>query len=1104
MNDVVRPPVDGMALPANGSKMASRIAQMDWSATPLGPPKFWPLPLRTLLGVMLGSNQPMFVAWGPERTLIYNDPYAEILARKHPDALGCDFLDVWHEIRADLLPIVEQAYRGEPVQMDDILLLMERRGHQEEAHFAFSYTPVRDEAGAIAGFFCACQEITGQVLAERQLRQSEARLRGVLEGMGEAFGLLDHDFRILTFNEAALQLETRPVEEIIGRSHWDVYPGSEDSEIGRLYKRAMVGKQPVALEHCYTWEDGTARWLEMRAYPVPEGLAVFWRDISERKKAEAALRESEARLSFLDRLSAETSGLADADAVLATITRLVGEHLSVSVCAYADMDEDGDGFTVRGDWAAPGATSIVGHYSLAAFGKLAVQNLSAGRPLVLNDTQRELPPEEAATYRSIGLAATICMPLVKEGRLAALMAIHDRVPRVWAEEELALVREITARSWAHVERVGALAELREREGQFRAFAQAVPSHVWAAHPDGALYWFNDQVYAYCGEAPGSLDGTEWARIVHPEDVPSAAVTWAHAVAAGEVYETEFRIRRADGCYRWFLVRAEPVWTADGAISTWVGTNTDIHDRRSAEEALRELNETLEARVAERTADRDRMWRLTTDIMLVARFDGEIAAINPAWQRLLGWSEDELLGRAFFDFVHPDDLAATVAEAGRLSEGVTTFRFENRYQAKDGSYRWVSWIAVPDEGLIHAVGRDITAEKEKQAELERAQEALRQSQKMDAVGQLTGGIAHDFNNLLAGISGSLELMATRISQGRHADVERYLAAAQGAARRAAALTHRLLAFSRRQTLAPKVTDINTLVTGMEELIRRTVGPEIVVESVTGSDIWAVEIDPNQLENALLNLAINARDAMPDGGKITIETANRWMDARTAREQELSPGQYVSLCVSDTGTGMTPEVIARAFDPFFTTKPIGMGTGLGLSMVYGFARQSGGQVRIYSEVGQGTTICLYLPRYLGGEDAQEDGWETNASIPTGAGETVLVIDDEPVVRMLVVDVLEELGYSALEAADGAEGLKVLESKARVDLLVTDVGLPGGLNGRQVADAARVLRPKLKVLFITGYAENAVISHGHLDPGMHVVTKPFQVEDLGRRIRAILTEE
>jgi CheY-like chemotaxis protein len=278
----------------------------------------------------------------------------------------------------------------------------------------------------------------------------------------------------------------------------------------------------------------------------------------------------------------------------------------------------------------------------------------------------------------------------------------------------------------------------------------------------------------------------------------------------------------------------------------------------------------------------------------------------------------------------------------------------------------------------------------------------------------------------------------------------------------------------------------------------------VESVTGSGIWAVEIDPNQLENALLNLAINARDAMPDGGKITIETANRWMDARTAREQELSPGQYVSLCVSDTGTGMTPEVIARAFDPFFTTKPIGMGTGLGLSMVYGFARQSGGQVRIYSEVGQGTTICLYLPRYLGGEDAQEDGWETNASIPTGAGETVLVIDDEPVVRMLVVDVLEELGYSALEAADGAEGLKVLESKARVDLLVTDVGLPGGLNGRQVADAARVLRPELKVLFITGYAENAVISHGHLDPGMHVVTKPFQVEDLGRRIRAILTEE
>jgi CheY-like chemotaxis protein len=292
--------------------------------------------------------------------------------------------------------------------------------------------------------------------------------------------------------------------------------------------------------------------------------------------------------------------------------------------------------------------------------------------------------------------------------------------------------------------------------------------------------------------------------------------------------------------------------------------------------------------------------------------------------------------------------------------------------------------------------------------------------------------------------------------------------------------------------------------MEDLIRRTVGPEVLVDSVTASGLWAVEVDPNQLENALLNLAINARDAMPGGGRLTIETANRSMDVRSAREHDLSPGQYVSLSVTDTGTGMTPEVIARAFDPFFTTKPLGAGTGLGLSMVYGFARQSGGQVRISSEVGHGTTICLYLPRYVGNRAEDQDSTHSGSDVPAGAGETVLVIDDEPVLRMLVVDVLEELGYAALEASDGPEGLKVLQSKARVDLLITDVGLPGGLNGRQVADAARALRPDMKVLFITGYAENAVLSNGHLDRGMHMVTKPFAMDELARRIRAILMSD
>jgi signal transduction histidine kinase len=386
------------------------------------------------------------------------------------------------------------------------------------------------------------------------------------------------------------------------------------------------------------------------------------------------------------------------------------------------------------------------------------------------------------------------------------------------------------------------------------------------------------------------------------------------------------------------------------------------------------------------------------------------------------------------------------------------------------------------------------------EREKAENALRHAQKMEAVGQLTGGLAHDFNNMLAGISGSLELMQARIAQGRFNDLERFLVAAQGASKRAASLTHRLLAFSRRQALEPKSTNPNRLIADMEDLIRRTVGPEITIEIVGAAGIWPILVDPNQLENALLNLCINARDAMPEAGRLTIETANRWLDESAGRERDLPPGQYVSLCVSDTGAGMAPDVVARAFDPFYTTKPVGKGTGLGLSMVFGFARQSGGQVQIYSELGQGTMVCLYLPRHSGAADTADQLLVAQA-LPKGQGETVLIVDDEPTVRMLVTDVLAESGYSAIEAPDGVSGLRILQSEVRIDLLITDVGLPNGLNGRQMADAARIARPDLKVLFITGYAENARIGNGQLEPGMHVLTKPFSLDVLGERIKELL---
>jgi len=525
-------------------------------------------------------------------------------------------------------------------------------------------------------------------------------------------------------------------------------------------------------------------------------------------------------------------------------------------------------------------------------------------------------------------------------------------------------------------------------------------------------------------------------------------------------------------------------------------------RREAQIELMAFAASLEQQVRARTQERDRTWALSQDLLGVATHDGRFVSVNPAWQTVLGWSADEVCATPFRELLHPDDRETTEAELVRLAGGARTIDFENRYRTKAGGYRWLSWTAVPDNGLLYAAARDITEQKERAAELEAAREQLRQSQKLEAVGQLTGGLAHDFNNLLAAISGSLELMRRRGLEGRPTDMERYIGVAQGAVKRAASLTHRLLAFSRRQTLEPKPLNANRLVTDMEELLRRTLGPHIALENVAAVGLWNVHADPGQLENALLNLCINARDAMPEGGKLVIETANRWIDARASRGRDLPMGQYVSLTVSDNGVGMPPEVVARAFDPFFTTKPIGMGTGLGLSMIYGFAKQSGGQVRIYSEVGKGTSVSIYLPRHDMQEEAASAPAEAVLAPRADQGDTVLVVDDEPALRMIIVEVMQGLGYATLEAGDGAEALRILQTpRQRIDLLVSDVGLPGGMNGRQVADAARTARPDLKVLFITGYAENAVLSHGHLDRGMHVMTKPFEMDVLARRVKQLI---
>jgi len=588
------------------------------------------------------------------------------------------------------------------------------------------------------------------------------------------------------------------------------------------------------------------------------------------------------------------------------------------------------------------------------------------------------------------------------------------------------------------------------------------------------------------------------QLVHPDDRPIIEPILPDQPKPDS--NIEFRVTRADtGEHRWLARRGEYVRDLSGPGLRYIGVAYDITASKSNEERLKRLNEGLSESVRERTRDRDRVWLNSRDMLAVTDARGRILDANPAWAAIFGVEIADFVGKLVSELAWPDDadlVAAGYAKA--LREGGAAF--ESRMKHADGSPRWFSWTASREGETVYLYGRHITVEKEQETALREAEAQLRQSQKMEAVGQLTGGIAHDFNNMLTGIMGALDIIKRRLASGRLDGVERFMEAATVSAQRAAGLTHRLLAFSRRQPLDRKPTDVRQLILDMRELLDRSLGEQVQLLVQPSPDCWAAVTDANQLENALLNLAINARDAMPDGGQLSIETHNVALVGGDVPGLTVQgKHDFIAITVRDTGSGMPADVLEKVFEPFFTTKPIGQGTGLGLSMVYGFAQQSGGGVEIKSKLGQGTAITLYLPRSLEERDVDIRG---TSQVPQGAGESVLVVEDDPSVRLLVVEVLQDLGYSAVEAVNADMAIAKLRQDIHFDLMISDVGLPG-MNGRQLAEVARDLIPDLKVLFITGYAANAVNKSAFLADGMDMISKPFDLEQLARKIRAMLAD-
>jgi PAS domain S-box-containing protein len=897
-------------------------------------------------------------------------------------------------------------------------------------------------------------------------------------------------------------------------------------------------------------EDGVVRWVAAKGKGIFDNAGRCVRavgtaiDISARKAAQA-------RHAFLLGLADRMRLVNEPRAIMDTAVEAVCLHLGASRVGYWKVNES-DGVMTRETDYVVGVPQLPHTMPLDAIGAGVATRLRQGHTAHYTDAAGEVENTGSALGDFL-VRGLIAVPLLRDGRWQSAFCVCYREPRHWSRDDVALVEEVAARTWDAVERVRAEEALREERhmletlnhfgaglasdlslatlvqravdvgteltgAKFGAFFYNVTDETGDSYMLYALAGANAEDFNFGMPRNTKVFASTFSGegVVRSEDItrdprygqnpPHRGLPQGHLPVrsylavpvvsrSGSVIGGLFLGHPDTGV---FTERSEPI------VSSLAAQAAIAIDNARLFQDAQKAKETLEARVEERTRERDRVWDLSEDLLVIADPEGRPIRLSPSWTRLLGFEPAELMTMGYIDLVHPDDQDMVAKALAHMAQHGRPVSLDNRVRTSDGHWRWISWTLAPEPGrtLIVGSGRDVTAEREHQAQLQEAQEALRQSQKMEAVGQLTGGIAHDFNNLLQGITGAFSVIRRFVEQGRTHELERPLSAGMNSANRAAALTHRLLAFSRRQPLAPKATLVNPLVLSMEDLLRRTLGERVRLQLDLSDGLWTTLCDPNQLENAILNLCINARDAMPEGGLLTIETNNVDIDTRDAdRPLDVRPGEYVCIAVTDTGTGMSASTLAKAFDPFFTTKPLGQGTGLGLSMIYGFARQSEGYARINSELGRGTTVKLLLPRHLQEADLEVELVGDAPLHESGQGQTVLVIEDEPVVRHLVVDLLKELGYRTLQADDGPSGLELLMRELDgIDLLVTDIGLPG-LNGRQVAEAARVRRPDLKVLFMTGYAETASMSSGFLEQGMEMITKPFPMDTLVGKVRQMV---
>ena len=1010
--------------------MGARMRAHDWTTSPLGPPAGWPAALRTVVGLMLTSRFPMFVAWGPELTFLYNDGYRPVFGAKHPIALGRPFAEVWADIWPDVGPLVDRALAGEASFHENLPLTMERNGYPEETYFTFSYSPLRDDTGRVMGMFCACTETTQTVLSDRRLRAVEAALRAANARLATEGEHLRALFRqapgfmcVLRGPEHVFELANDAYHQLIGRQDIIGKPAREALPVlvGQGFYELLDGVyqsgepfvgygQPLIIQRDPGGPVET-RFVTFVYQPIRDadgqvtGIFVEGSDITEAKRAEEALRDSEERLLVAQRAGQIGTFELRADGSLAVseeFCRLWGlppqPVVPLEECVALIHPEDRPRLSTLHPGRVPSNGLGYVEYRIRRPDTGAERWIARRGESVRQGTDDKL--------RVVGVVYDITERKRVEEELRQRTHDLEIINRTGAAmaAELDLERLVQTVTDGGVALTGA---------EFGAFFYNV------LREDGEAY----TLYTLSGVPRQAFAGFPMPR---------------NTAVFGPTFAGEGIVRSDD-------ITKDPRY----------GRNSPYHGVPKGHLPVRSY---LAVPVKSRSG--------------------------------------EVLGGLFFGHSKPGvfterseaTLAPLSAQAAVAIDNVRLFQASHREIAQRAAAE--EQLRLLNERLEERVAEEMAVRRQAEAHLQ-------QAQKMEAVGQLTGGVAHDFNNLLQVIGGNLQLLLRDVAGNDRAE-QRVRNALSGVSR-GAKLAASLLAFARRQPLEPRAVNLGRLLRGLDDMLRRALGEEIAIETVAAGGLWNTMVDPVQVENALLNLAINARDAMQGHGTLTIEIGNAWLDDEyAARHGDVQPGQYVVLAVSDTGCGMPPEVVERVFEPFFSTKPEGQGTGLGLSMVYGFVKQSGGHIKIYSEVGQGTTIRLYLPRTHQEEDVTGI---VEAGPVRGGSEAVLVVEDDGAVRATVAAMLADLGYRVLQAMDAQSALTILESGAAVDLLFTDVVMPGPLRSPDLARKARERLPHLAVLFTSGYTQNAIVHAGRLDAGVELLSKPYTREALARKVRHVL---